>query len=130
MIFTNKTTLDDGLNFIRERRQIANPNMTFMAQLIWFYKRLYGNSIDSIPVNPRVFLVSSHQPEDPFRIACRLTMENLYMNNETSKRFDPRAVFIVQGPSNVPLYIWKGANVPPTNLPKYLAEAERYSKIL
>jgi hypothetical protein len=95
MIFTNKTTLDDGLNFIRERRQIANPNMTFMAQLIWFYKRLYGNSIDSIPVNPRVFLVSSHQPEDPFRIACRLTMENLYMNNETSKKLDPRAVFIV-----------------------------------
>jgi len=95
MIFTNKTTLDDGLNFIRERRQIANPNMTFMAQLIWFYKRLYGNSIDSIPVNPRVFLVSSHQPEDPFRIACRLTMENLYMNNETSKKLDPRAIFIV-----------------------------------
>lgn len=113
MMFTNKTTLDDGLNFIRERRQIANPNMTFMAQLIWFYKRLYGNSIDSIPVNPRVFLVTSHQPEDPFKIRCRLTMENMYIaTNENSKKLDPRAVFIVQGPSNVPLYIWKGANVP------------------
>jgi len=42
MIFTQKVTLEDGLAQIRERRQIANPNMTFMAQLIWFYKRLYG----------------------------------------------------------------------------------------
>ena len=60
MIFTQKITFDQGLSFIRERRQIANPNMTFMAQLIWFYKRLYGNSTESLPVSPRVFLVSSH----------------------------------------------------------------------
>lgn len=57
-------------------------------------------------------------------------MENLYLNNETSKKLDPRAVFIVQGPSNIPVYIWKGANVPSANMPKYLAEAERYTKIL
>lgn len=69
--------------------------MTFMAQLIWFHKRLYGNSIDSIPVNPRVYLVSSHQPEDPYRISCRLIMENLYDGDKT-KKLDPRAVFIVQ----------------------------------
>ena len=31
MIFKQKISLDDGLSFIRERRQIANPNMTFMA---------------------------------------------------------------------------------------------------
>lgn len=31
MIFMQKTSLDDGLKFIRERRQIANPNMNFMA---------------------------------------------------------------------------------------------------
>lgn len=43
---------------------------------------------------------------------------------------DPRAVFIVQGPSNVPLYIWKGANVPAANVQKYIAEAERYAQIL
>jgi len=60
MIYTKKISLDDGLKYIRERRQIANPNMTFMAQLIWFHKRLFGNSIESVPVSPRVFLVSSH----------------------------------------------------------------------
>jgi len=53
-------TLEDGLKFVRDRRQIANPNMTFMAQLIWFYKRLYGENIENIPVSPRVFLVCSH----------------------------------------------------------------------
>jgi predicted protein tyrosine phosphatase len=78
MIFRQKTSLDDGLKFIRERRQIANPNMNFMAQLIWFHKRLHSESFESIPVSPRVFLVSSHEPEDPFRISCRLIMDNLY----------------------------------------------------
>ena len=94
MIFTQRITLDQRLSFIREKRQIANPNMTFMAQLIWFYKRLYGNSIETIPVSPRVFLVSSHQPEDPYKITCRLIMENMY-NGDQSKKLDPRAVFIV-----------------------------------
>jgi protein-tyrosine phosphatase len=78
MIYTQKTNLEDGLKFIRSIRHIANPNMNFMAQLIWFHKRLYGESFDSIPVSPRVFLVSSHQVEDPFRISCRLIMDNLY----------------------------------------------------
>jgi len=34
MIYTQKVTLDEGLKFIREKRAIANPNMTFIAQLI------------------------------------------------------------------------------------------------
>ena len=68
--------------------------MTFMAQLIWFYKRLYGESIDNIPVSPRVFLICSHQPEDPFKITARLLMENLYQD-EKSKKLDPRGMFII-----------------------------------
>lgn len=28
---------------IREKRQIANPNATFIVQLIWFWKRLYAD---------------------------------------------------------------------------------------
>ena len=103
--------------------------MTFMAQLIWFHKRLYGNSIDNIPVSPRVFLVSSHQPEDPFKITCRLTMENMYTSDK-SKKLDPRAVFIIQGPYDTPLYIWKGPNVATVSMNNYLNEANRYPKIL
>lgn len=103
--------------------------MTFMAQLIWFYKRLYGNSIDNIPVSPRVFLVSSHQPEDPYKIVCRLTMENMYTSDK-SKKLDPRAMFIVQGPYDSPLYIWKGASIAAGNVTYYMNEANRYAKIL
>lgn len=133
MIFTQKITLEDGLKNIRDRRQIANPNMTFMAQLIWFYKRLYGAQFDTIPVNPRVFLVSSHQPEDPYKISCRLLMDNLYLG-EKCKILDPRAVFIIQschkGQGKQPVYIWKGGNVPDGNLAQYMNEANRYIKLL
>lgn len=76
MIFTQRINMEDGLKFIRSKRQIANPNMTFLSQLIWFYKRVTGDG--ELPVKPRVFMVSSHQPEDPYRISCRLVMENLY----------------------------------------------------
>mmetsp|Transcript_1943 Transcript_1943/g.3363 ORF Transcript_1943/g.3363 Transcript_1943/m.3363 type:complete len:240 (+) Transcript_1943:1781-2500(+) len=96
MIFTQKVTLDDGLKFIRERRQIANPNMTFIAQLIWFYKRLYNQQAEALPVNPRVWLISSHQPEDPFRITCRLIPDNFYnAQGPKTKKLDPRAAFII-----------------------------------
>jgi len=79
MIKTQKIGMQEGLDMIRKIRAIANPNMTFMGQLIWFHKRLYGSSFDSIPVSPRVFLVCSHQPEDPFKVACKLQMDNLYI---------------------------------------------------
>ena len=128
MIFTQKITLDDGLKYIRERRQIANPNMTFMAQLIWWHKRLFGSSMENIPVSPRVFLVSSHQPEDPYKISCRILMDNLY-HGEKTKKLDPRAVFIIQG-STDPLYIWQGANVPSGNIEPYINQAKSYIKNL
>ena len=103
--------------------------MTFMAQLIWFHKRLYSDSVESIPVSPRVFLVSSHQTEDPYRISCRLLMENLYQGGK-SKLLDPRAVFIVQGPSTVPLYIWVGSNVLQGNMGPYMNSAKNYTYLL
>lgn len=125
MIFTQKTSLDDGLKFIRERRQIANPNMNFMAQLIWFHKRLHSESFESIPVSPRVFLVSSHEPEDPFRISCRLIMDNLYQG-EKSKLLDSRAMFIIQGPPSEPVYLWTGANIVAPNVEPYTNAALAY----
>jgi protein-tyrosine phosphatase len=72
MIFTQKRTVEDALAHIRERRQIANPNMGFHGQLIWFHKRLYAPNYEALPINPRIYLVCSHQPEDPYKITCRL----------------------------------------------------------
>lgn len=64
---------------MKERRPIANPNMTFIAQLICFYKRLFEESFESIPVTPRVFAISSHEIEDPEYIIARLVrLSNFY----------------------------------------------------
>jgi len=56
-------------------------------------------------------------------------MENLYQG-EKSKRLDSRAVFIVQGPSTLPLYIWVGANVLPGNKGPYTDAANKYTGLL
>ena len=74
--------------------------MTFIAQLVWFYKRLHDPNFDCLPVNPRVFLVASHEIEDPNRIVARLLMENLYLQGgrgsaRNGKVLDPRGIFIV-----------------------------------
>ena len=68
----------DRFNYLKERRPIVNPNMTFIAQLICYYKRLYEESFESVPVSPRVFVVSSHELEDPEYIICR--MVNTFFN--------------------------------------------------
>lgn len=65
LIYKQKITFNQGLTYIKERRPVANPNMTFIAQLICFYKRLFEESFDSVPISPRVFMIGSHQPEDP-----------------------------------------------------------------
>jgi hypothetical protein len=65
-------TYNEGFNYIKEKREVANPNMTFIAQLICFYKRLFEEQFSSVPVNPRVFVISSHEIEDPERIVARM----------------------------------------------------------
>lgn len=71
-----------------------NPNLNFVTQLIQFHKRVFDSNFESLPVSPRVFLVSSHEPEDQNYIVCRLLMENLYQG-QNSKVLDPRGVFII-----------------------------------
>ena len=56
-------------------------------------------------------------------------MENLYQD-ENSKKLDPRAVFIIQGYSNQPVYIWQGEKVPLSNLDSYINSALEYIKFL
>jgi hypothetical protein len=75
--------------------------MTFIAQLIQWYKRLYDTNFDSLQLSPRVFLVASHQTEDPELIAPRLVMENLYLQGSAGsarrgKILDSRGMFVVQ----------------------------------
>ena len=60
MIFTEGIDFNEGYKRVKERRQCANPNLTFITQLNWFYKRLYDPNFNSLPVNPRVFNMMSH----------------------------------------------------------------------
>jgi len=80
-----------------------------------------------VPVSPRVFMLGSHQPEDPEMIVSILIMENLY-HGKNSKLLDPRGMFIVQGRDII--RIWVGSQIPPANLQSYREYAEKYIKIL
>ena len=95
MIFTEGVNFDEGFQRVKERRQCANPNLTFITQLKWFYKRLYDPNFNSLTVSPRIFSLMSHQIEDPHRIIGKMLLENLYKNNATKKALDPRGMFIL-----------------------------------
>lgn len=76
-------------------------------------------NFDCLPVNPRVFLICSHEPEDPSRVVAKLLMENLYMQGgkgsaRHGKVFDPRAIFVVQTNENI--WLWIGSKIPDANL--------------
>ena len=43
---------------------------------------------------PRVFLISSHEAEDPTNVVARLQMENFY-THVGAKVLDPRGLFII-----------------------------------
>lgn len=62
---------------MKEKRPVANPNMTFIAQLICFYKRLFEESFSSVPVNPRIFSIGSHEIEDKEKIVARMVIYNI-----------------------------------------------------
>jgi protein-tyrosine phosphatase len=108
MIFTQRRSMEECLQTVRERRQIANPNMTFLTQLIWFQKRLNGGPANALPVKPKLFLVCSHQMEDPYKITCRIVMDQMYNFSQgpKTKKLDPRGIYLVQGEEGKPLYVW------------------------
>ena len=95
---------------------------------MWFYQRLYGD-FNAIKVYPRVFLISSHEPEDPYKISARLLIEDLFQG-EKPKLLDPRAMFVIQGVSNEPVYIWIGSQLPQGNLKPYMNMAQKLIKNL
>eukprot|EP00347_Sterkiella_histriomuscorum_P011735 403371304 len=127
LIYSQKLSYQDSFNFLKERRAIANPNMTFIAQLLQFHKRLFSENFESLPVSPRVFIVSSHEIEDPERIICRMMMENLYQG-KNSKVLDPRGMFLIQGRDM--MRIWIGSQIPAANIEPYKKCVETYIPLL
>lgn len=71
MIFDKGLTHQEAFARMQKQRPIANPNMIFNVQLIWWHMRLYQD-YSALPISPRVFAVSSHQKEQPMFIVARL----------------------------------------------------------
>ena len=40
-------------------------------------------------------MVSSEQPEDPYKVSCKLMIDDFYKPD--GNKLDPRAMFIIQG---------------------------------
>ena len=58
---------------VQKERPIANPNMIFNVQLIWWHMRLYQD-FSALPVSPRVYSIGSHEKEQPMYIVSRLVL--------------------------------------------------------
>ncbi len=77
LIFDQQLTHQAAFALVQKQRPIANPNMIFNVQLIWWYMRLYQD-YSSLPVSPRVFAISSHQREQPTFIVARLVRLDVF----------------------------------------------------
>lgn len=122
IILSNGLDYNEAFEFIQKKREVINPNLGFIIQLMWFHKRLY-KQFDSIPVNPRVYTVCSHQREDPHRIVAKLMMEHFFIDKH-AKSMDPRAVYIVQTKERFVIFI--GASCKGKNREDYVKYSYEY----
>lgn len=131
VILSKGLDYNEAFEFIQKKREVINPNLGFIVQLMWFHKRLY-KSFDSIPVNPRVYIICSHEKEDPLQIVAKLNMEQFFVDKHC-KPMDPRAVNIVQTKEEFIVLIggmWQGKNreVYLDYAYKYIAELQKREK--
>lgn len=122
IILSNGLDYNEAFEFIQKKREVINPNLGFIIQLMWFHKRLY-KPFDSIPVNPRVFTVCSHEREDPHRIVAKLMMEQFFIDKH-SKSMDSRAVYIVESKEEFVIFI--GEKCKDKNRDEYLKFSYKY----
>ena len=117
---------NEAFAFIQKKREVINPNLGFIIQLMWFHKRLY-KTFDSIPINPRVYTVCSHQREDPYRIVAKLMMEHFFIDKH-SKSMDPRAVYIIHTKDKFVIFV--GSQCKNRNRDEYMKFSYSYIKEL
>ena len=102
--------------------------MTFLTQLIWFQQRLGVGPENPLPIKAKVYLLSSFQPEDPFKISCRLLMDNLYNFNQAPKvkKLDPRGAYVIIQEGLDKILIWVGKEASKGSAQRYVAYAKEY----
>jgi hypothetical protein len=123
LIYTEKMPYQDAFKLVKDRRGIVSPNLGFMVQLMMFYQRLF-ESYSQMPIQPRVFAVSSHQVEDPFTIVARFIFEEKLYTGRNHIKLDPRGVFIIA--TDKETVIWVGAECHHSYKQKYLELARAY----
>ena len=127
MIFTQKLSYQEAEELLKKKRGVANPNPGFSVQLIFFYKRLYL-PFDEFPYNPRIFVIGSHELEDPGKIVCRMMFEPFYQEGMQGLALDPRGVFLIQRENQ--LIIWVGKLCEKKRCDRYLKTANSYILLL
>jgi len=126
LIFKERKSFDSVFKEAREKRGICSPNFGFQVQLMWWHKRLEGDS-ESLPF-PRVFAVGSHESETPRKLVVRMLRTLPYSQGPEACRLDPRGVFLVHTPEA--LYVWEGNSVPVANVSAYRAAIEEEIRLL
>ena len=122
VIFKKQSTFEEVFRDAKEKRSICSPNFGFQVQLIWWYKRLY-EAYDNLPISPRVYVISSHQVEQPHRVVPRLLMQNLFTGNQPLL-LDSRALIIIHHKHKT--YLWEGEKISPSNREPYLVVANAH----
>jgi hypothetical protein len=126
IIFKKAKTFQEALEEVQKCRPVANPNIMFSAQLLWWHMRLY-KEYTALPVIPRVFVIGSHQVEDPEYIVARLLMENVFDRNG-EKGIDPRGMYVIQTQNLV--YVWIGSQICKSNLERYTDKCNKHISLL
>jgi len=126
IIFKERKGFDTVFKEAREKRGISSPNFGFQVQLMWWQKRLEGDS-ESLPF-PRVFAVGSHEPETPCKLVVRMLRTLPFSQGPEACRLDPRGLFLVHTPEK--LYVWEGSSVPAANVTAYRAAIDEEIRML
>ena len=126
IIFKERKGFDSVFKEAREKRGICSPNFGFQVQLMWWHKRLEGDS-ESLPF-PRIFAVGSHEPETPRKLVVRMLRTLPYSQGPEACRLDPRGMFLVHTPEV--LYVWEGNRIPAANVNAYRALIDEEIRLL
>ncbi|KAL8550583.1 hypothetical protein ACS0TY_009130 [Phlomoides rotata] len=97
-------SFDDAFQYVKEGREVANPNVGFACQLLQCQKRVHA-----LPASPtsvlRMYHMAPHSPHDPLHLVPKMLCE------PGADRLDSRGAFIVHIPSA--LYVWIGKHCSP-----------------
>lgn len=91
---------DDMWSFLKAKRQIAQPNLGFAAQLNLWYERFSGTMQEKC-----LYRVTRHSKGDPDRIVAK------WVYPLEPSALDNRFIFILVSYADNVIYVWIGSNV-------------------